>query len=257
MIEVQNLHYTYPDCMEALRGVSLTCHRGTITGIVGPNGSGKTTLVKNLAGLLNPSSGKACLGGMDMNSLPLGERAKRIAYVPQETHIPFPFTALEVVLMGRSPHMKALAFEGREDLSIAHQAMVDTGTAEFSERLIQELSGGEKQRIVLARALAQRSEVMLLDEPSTALDIRHRVRFYRLVGEKCRTEGLTVVATMHDLNIAALYCNRVVLLDGGCVASSGTPAEVFGSDDLHKAFNMTLCVETHEKTGLPFVLPLA
>ncbi len=253
-IEVCDLAYVYPGRASALDGVSFSCARGTITGIVGPNGSGKTTLIKNLAGMFKPARGCAAVEGRRVDTIPPRERACTIAYVPQETHIPFPFTAFEVVLMGRAPHLKALSFETAADVAEARAAMEATDTERFASRCIQELSGGERQRVVLARALAQRPRAMLLDEPTSSLDIAHQVSFYSLLAERCAREGLTVVTTMHDLNIAARYCHRIVLLDDGSVASIGAPAEVFTEDNLQRVFGVALSVGACGSTGIPLIV---
>ena len=150
VIAARDISVIYPGGVRALTDVSLDCSPGTLTGIVGPNGSGMTTLIKALAGLIDPSGGNVMVDGEMLSSIPLKERARRIAHVPQDTHIPFPFTALEVVLMGRAPHLTSFAFEGADDVAEAHRAMVDTETSAFTNRCIHELSGGERQRVILA-----------------------------------------------------------------------------------------------------------
>lgn len=255
MITVNKLYFTYPNGIEAINDISLDIKPGFITGIIGPNGSGKSTLIKCLAGIITPMFGDVIIDDIPVNEQSHRERARHIAYIPQESHIPFQFTALEIVLMGRSPYQKTFAFETKGDVSAALRAMADTETDHFASRPIHELSGGERQRVMLARALAQDPRVMLLDEPTSSLDIRHTVSFYRVLKRRCCRGGFTVVAVMHDINLAALICDRIVILKEGKVISTGRPKEVFTNDILLKAFEINLHIHEFDQTGQPFVLP--
>jgi len=255
MIHVNNISFFYPNNAKALRGISLACSRGSITGVIGPNGSGKTTLIKVIAGLLKPHAGEVLLNDTPIAERSIAERSREMAYVAQSEQIPFPFKAFEVVLMGRAPHRISLAFESKGDVVTALEAMELTDTKIFADRSIFELSGGECQRVILARALAQEPNVMLLDEPTSSLDIRHKVGFYGVLKTRCRDAGLTVVAAMHDINLASLICDRIVLIDGGVVAAAGLPRDVLVKGVLDEAFGTDLHIGRN-RAGQPFIMPI-
>ena len=255
MIRLTNISFAYSSGASVLKDVSFSCGRGTITGIIGPNGSGKTTLIKIMAGLLSPGGGQVFLDDRPLMDRSIAERSREMAYVPQSEHIPFPFTAFEVVLMGRAPHQSALAFESKRDIAIALEAMGATEARAFADRSIFELSGGERQRVVLARALAQQPRVMLLDEPTASLDIKHKVAFYSVLKKRCEENGLTVVAAMHDINLAALICDRMLVLKEGRVSSTGSPNDVLTKDAIYQAFGVELHIGCDSR-GRPFILPI-
>ena len=255
MLTIHDISHTYPAGTRALCNVTLEVPRGTCVGIVGPNGSGKTTLIKVMAGLLPPTEGRVQVDAQPFSSLAHRARAKLIAYVPQETVLPFDFSVLEYVLMGRAPHLGVFAFEGARDLEIAHEALQATDTAHFTRRAMHELSGGERQRVILARALTQEAPLMLLDEPTSMLDIRHQVEFYRLLTARCRDRGLTAVTTLHDLNLAALFCDRVALMCDGQVVAYGPPREVFTAARLKEVFAIELAVMVRGSSQIPVIIP--
>jgi len=257
MLTVNDISYTYPTGTRALSEVTLDVPRGACVGVVGPNGSGKTTLIKVMAGLLQPTGGNVQVNAQPLAALAHRARAQLIGYVPQETVLPFDFSVLEYVLMGRAPHLGMFAFEGARDLRIAHEALRATDTAHFARRAMFELSGGERQRVILARALAQEAPLMLLDEPTSMLDIRHQVEFYRLLTARCREQQLTAVTTLHDLNLAALFCDRVVLMCGGKVVAYGPPHEVFTTARLNEVFATALDVTMRGALQIPIILPSA
>ena len=198
-----------------LNGISLAIDRGEIAGIIGPNGSGKTTLLKLLSKVLKQESGSIRLMGRDLASMKHKEIARIVGVVPQGTSIAFSFTVREVVLMGRSPHLGILQMEQEADLKIADNAMGLTDTLELADRNIDELSGGECQRVIIARALAQEPKIMLLDEPTSYLDINHQLEIFDLIKRLNKERDLTVVIVSHDLNMAAEYCDRLILLKDG------------------------------------------
>jgi iron complex transport system ATP-binding protein len=239
-----------------LADVSLTVGAGEIVGVIGPNGSGKTTLVRLLAGVLRPRSGHVLLGGTRLDALGRRDIARRLAVVPQDSALEFPFTALEVVLMGRAPHLPALAFPRARDLEIAHAAMARLEVATVADRALLELSGGERQRVLLARALAQEPRILLLDEPTTHLDLRHQTGIYDTLRGLARNDGVAVLSVLHDLNLAALYCDRLILLAGGSVVATGTPTEVLAEPVIAGAYGVPVHVGTNAATGTPIVLPL-
>ncbi len=240
----------------ALAGVSLTVEPGEFVGVVGPNGSGKSTLVKLLSGYLTPRRGSARLGERELRRLSPRERARWIAVVPQDAPLAFDYTAMEIVLMGRAPHLGVLGVESRADLAVAREAMRRTGTEPFAARPLTELSGGERQRVLLARALAQQAPIMLLDEPTAHLDVNYQIETLRLLRSLHAERGATVLTVLHDLNLASLYCDRLILLAAGRVAVEGPPGVVLTSAWLETAYGARVWCELHPETGRPYVLPL-
>ena len=231
LLEADTVSFGY-GARQVLRTVSLTLLPGEILGVIGPNGSGKTTLFRLLSGILAPSAGTVRLAGRPLTAYRRREVARRLAVVPQDPTIDFPFTALEVVLMGRAPHLSALAFPRARDLAIAREAMARLEVAEVESRPLDRLSGGERQRVLLARALAQEAEVLLLDEPTTHLDLRHQAGIHDVARALARERGHAVVSVLHDLNLAALFCDRLMLLAGGVVVGQGSPEAVLSVDAL-------------------------
>ena len=239
-----------------LRDVSCAIGRGEFVGIIGPNGSGKSTLLKLMSGYLRPARGQVAIDGSPPERLSRAALGRLIGVVPQDTLVALPFTLMEMVLLGRTPHGAGFAFEDEHDLAAARRAMERTDTVALAGRRVTELSGGERQRVILARALAQEPRILLLDEPAAFLDIRHEVEMYDLLRDLQR-EGMTVVSVLHDLNIAALYCDRLVLLAGGQVARAGTPAEVITYQMLTEVYGTEVYVAMNDVTGALNVLPLS
>jgi iron complex transport system ATP-binding protein len=253
-IEISGVTYGYGND-PAVSDVSFTVGRGEFLGIVGPNGSGKSTLLRLVSGVLPPWQGQIVLDGKRVGAYKRSELCRRIAVVPQETKIDFPFSVTEVVLFGRTPHLGGFGFEGDPDLQAAGRAMARTQTAHLARRAITQLSGGERQRVILARALAQEPSFLLLDEPGAFLDIRHEVEMYDLLRE-LQAEGMTILTVLHDLNLAALYCDRVALLDGGRLAQIGTAEEVLTYATLTRVYGTEIYVHKNDLTGGLNVLPL-
>jgi iron complex transport system ATP-binding protein len=243
--------------VKVLEEVSLAVQEGDFVGILGPNGSGKTTLLKSISRTLKPHRGIILLDKADIYSLKSVEVAKQLAVVPQDSNIGFSFAALDVVLMGRNPHMTRFQMESGKDMAIARKAMMLTNTWQFAERPINELSGGEKQRVIIARALAQEPKILLLDEPLTHLDIINQLEIMDLVKEFCVKEKLIVLAVFHDLNLAARYCNSAVMLKKGKIFSAGNIAEVLTSENIKGVFNVDAIVQRHLVTNSVFVIPLS
>ncbi|MEE8411221.1 MAG: ABC transporter ATP-binding protein [Acidobacteriota bacterium] len=255
-IVVEGLGFAYAD-NPTLAGIDLTVAPGEIVGLIGPNGSGKSTLIRLLSGALDGYTGKAVVAGLDVATTPQRALARAMAVVPQEPRFGFPFSALEIALMGRHPHLAGLAFESKADITLAREALERCGALEFADRPIQELSAGERQRVVFARALTQQPRVLLLDEPASFLDIRHQVELYDLVRSQARDDNVAVLSVLHDLNLAAEYCDRIVLLSQGRVAASGPTDEVFSYANLTKVFETEVYVDTNSLTGKLLVLPLS
>jgi len=242
--------------LAAVRNLSFAVRRGELVGVIGPNGSGKSTLIRLMSGVLHPWQGAIEILGKPLARYRSRELGQRVAVVPQETTITFPFSVTEVVLFGRTPHLGSFGFERERDLAAARQAMERTDVAPLANRLITELSGGERQRVILARALAQEPEILLLDEPSAFLDIRHQVEIYDLLRD-LKNDGITVVTVLHDLNLAALYCERVILLDRGEVARDGSPTEVMTYTMLTRVYGTDVYVTVNDVTQTLNVLPLS
>jgi len=237
--------------------VSIEVQRGTILGLLGPNGSGKTTLVRILAGMLRPDSGSVVLDGTSVSDMARRDLARRIAVVPQETQTTFDFSVIDMVLMGRYPHLGPFALEGLADLEIARDALRATGTAALEARSFATLSGGEKQRVVIASALAQASDVLLLDEPTTALDLGYQFEIVALLRRLNSERGTTMVVSTHDLNLAAALCQRIVLLKDGSVIAQGDTATTLTADNIRLLYDVDADVQFHTGAGHLTVVPLA
>jgi iron complex transport system ATP-binding protein len=243
--------------IKILEEVNLTVNEGDFVGIMGPNGSGKTTLLKSISRTLKPHKGAIMLDKTDIYSIKSVELAKHMAVVPQENAIGFSFTALDIVLMGRNPHMTRFQMETEKDMAIVRKAMERTNTWQLAARPVNELSGGEKQRVVIARALAQEPKVLLLDEPLTHLDMINQLEIMDLVKELCSREGLIVLAVIHDLNLAARYCNSGLLIKGGKIFSAGKLDEVLTSENIKSVFNVDAIVKKSLVTNSLYVIPLS
>ena len=243
-------------------GVSLDVPAGALLGLIGPNGSGKTTLLRLLAGTRKPAAGRVMLDGVSLATLARAAVARRLAVVPQETHLAFDYSVIEVVLMGRYAHLGAFAIEGPGDLSIAREALAATGAGSFESRLFSSLSGGEKQRVIIAAALAQiagsapGSAVLLLDEPTAALDLKYQLGVTQLLLELHRERGLTTVISTHDLGFAAGLCSTIVMLKDGRVMASGPAEDVLTPDRIRDLYDVDAEVSRHGPTGRTMVIPV-
>jgi iron complex transport system ATP-binding protein len=239
-----------------LRGVSVDVAPGELLAIVGPNGSGKSTLLRVLGGTMPPWQGSVELDGHALHSIERRALARQIATVAQENTVAFRFTVLEIVLMGRAPHLGAFRFESRRDLEIAQSALDRFDLLPLAHRHIEQLSGGERKRVFLARALTQEPRVMLLDEPTAFLDLKHVVGIFTRFRELASSRGLAVVATLHDLNAAASYADRVMLLKAGAVVGYGSPADVLTESNLSSVYETEIYVGRNPVTGQLTILPL-
>jgi len=239
-----------------LEGVSLQIPAGGLVGILGPNGSGKTTLLRLLAGMLRPVSGCITLEGRDVAGMARAAIARTLAVVPQETHPAFEYSVLEMVLMGRYPHLRPLQVEGPDDLRIARDAMAMTGTAALEDRRYDTLSGGEKQRVVIASALAQSGRVLLLDEPTSSLDLNYQLEIASVISRLNEQHGTTVVLSTHDLNLAASICRTIALLREGRIVASGPTRDVLTPDNIRAVYGVDADVTMHERAGHLSVVPI-
>jgi len=238
-----------------LRDLRLRIEPGELTALLGPNGTGKTTCVRLAAGSLTPQRGRVRLFGRDLRTFGAPERARTVAVVPQESPLEFEFRVHEIVAMGRSPHQGLLGLESGEDRKAVAEALQVTGMDGHAGRPLAALSGGEKQRVILARALAQHPRLLLLDEPTAHLDLKHRLAIYALL-QRLQREGLTTLVVSHDLNLAAAHCGRLVLFRCGEVVADGPPRAVLRREVLREVYEVDLEVRADGEGGAPFVVPL-
>jgi len=230
LMEARHLDFAYPGGALAIRDVSVSVEPASLTAVIGSNGSGKSTLIRLLAGLLRPTGGEILLDGKALDAWQPRMRAREIAYMPQATMTVFPFRAIDVVLSGRTPHAPRFGFESDRDQAIAMEALKAAGAAHLAERSVTALSGGEKQMVILARALAQEPRVLLLDEPAAALDLKHRAEMMRTLARLRDTRGLSVVMITHDLQLTGSLFDRILALRCGELAAQGAPEEILQSE---------------------------
>lgn len=253
MIECQGVSFSWGAPL--LVDLDLRLARGELWAIVGPNGAGKSTLARLLLGLLKPSRGRVMAEGSELTQLAPRQRAQLVAAVLQEEPLDFPFTALEVVLMGRRARLGLFGFERAADLAAARRALEDTGTLPLASRPLCELSGGERKRVLLARALAQQTPALVLDEPTAALDLRHQLDLFVRLRALCQ-KGAAVAVVVHDLNLAASFCDRAVLLVPGAPAQTGPVQEVLTPARVRAAFGVEVATASHPVTGARLLLPV-
>ena len=253
MIELDNVSLGY-NHRPILHSLNMKAMPGQILGLVGPNGSGKSTLIKGMTRVIDLFSGRVLINGRDIKTIKRDELACLVATVPQNPALPGAFTAFEMVIMGRTPHLGLLRYEGGMDLTIAWQAMEATHTQSFAERRVSELSGGERQRLIIARALTQQPRVILLDEPTANLDINHQVEILNLVKSLCLEQSLTVIVALHDLNLAAQYCDWMVMLNGGKIYAEGTPNDILTAQNIKEVYGAEVHVYPHPINKLPTTL---
>jgi iron complex transport system ATP-binding protein len=238
-----------------LRDISLEISAGEMVAVVGPNGVGKSTLVRAASGVLPLNKGHVRIGETSLESMSTEERARNVAVVPQAVHLPPAFSTLSTVLMGRTAYLGWFAREAESDVQIAVDALRRVGLEANAHRKVGELSGGEQQLALVARALAQQPTVIILDEPTAHLDLRHQDVVLKLVRRLAKEDGLAVLITLHDLNLVARFCDRVVLLSDGGVRKQGRPADVLTPEELAAVYGIAIHVMPHPIHGTPLVLP--
>ena len=238
---------------EILKDVTFSIDPRDFIGIIGPNGSGKSTLLRTATKVLEPFKGEVYLQKKRLREISLKDMARLAAVVPQDTLFMFPFKVLDVVLMGRIPYISRLGFESKEDLRIAFEALERVDAIHLRDRFIDELSGGERQRVVIAKALAQKPKILFLDEPTTHLDISHQIEIFSLLKKLNKESGLSVVAILHDLNLASLYCDRLILLSEGRIKKYGTPSEVLDYKIIEEVYKTQVIVKENPITSRPHV----
>lgn len=254
-IKVNNLKFSYGK-KETLKGVDVHIKKGKFTGILGPNGCGKSTFLKNILGYLVSDSGEVNINGRDRDEIGKKEIAKVISLVPQKSSLMATMSVEDFVLMGRLPHLKSSwAGYTKEDKNLANENLSYLGLDKFRERVALSLSGGEFQRVLLARALTQNPEILLLDEPTSALDLNHAVELLNRVKFLVKEKELTSVAVLHDLNLASMFCDELVIMKEGKVAYQGTPKEVLTEEILEEVYNLKSKV-IKDENGCPYVIPL-
>ncbi len=252
-LSLKNVTLGYGETI-VLSGIDIEILSGEVVGIVGPNGCGKSTLIKGITRVIPLKGGDILLNEKSIKGISQNDIARTVAVVPQSAVLPEAFTAFEIVLMGRTPHMKFLEYEGQKDVDIAVKAMKMTDTIHLAQRRAGELSGGEKQRLTIARALAQKPGIILLDEPTSHLDINYQIETLELISELCKKEGWAVLAALHDLNLAAQYCERIIMLNKGRIFNEGTPCEVVTAVNVKRVYGADVCISSHPVNRLPVTL---
>lgn len=255
-IRVKDMTFQYNEAI-ILNQLRFTIKEKTFMSIIGPNGSGKSTLLKLIAKNLLPNQGSILLGEKDLMQYAPKDLAQEMAVVPQSTEIAYDFTVEDIILMGRHPHLKRFQREGYKDLQIVKEAMEVTNTWHLRERYISEISGGERQRVIIAKALAQEPKIILLDEPTSALDIHHQIEILELLKKLNEEKGVTIIAVLHDLNLAIRYSKEMMLLHEGNMITLGRTEDVITIENLKKAYNMDMIVDRNIYTGDLQITPIS
>ena len=256
LLKISNLSGGYGE-KTVIKDISLKINKGDFMGLIGPNGCGKTTLLRLLSKIIKAKSGVVHLEGEDIAKMGLKEFCKKAAFVQQDTFINFPFTVFEIVMMGRIPHLKRLQQETKKDLDIVNNALEMTDTLILKDKFINELSSGERQRVIIAKALAQEPSLLFLDEPTSHLDIGHQIQILDLLSKLNRQNNLTILIVMHDLNLASEYCNQLVLLNKGEVFKEGQPSDVLTYQNIEAVYKTIVVVNDNPISSKPYVILVA
>jgi iron complex transport system ATP-binding protein len=252
-LEIQNISLDYGP-RSVIKDLSFQLQPGELLGLVGPNGCGKTSIIKALSRVLSPSSGRILLDGKDLATFSRNALARIIGVVPQNPYLPETFTVFEVVVLGRNPYLGLFSGESAHDITVVRQAMERTGIINLAKRRIGELSGGEKQRVTIARVLTQEPQIILLDEPTANLDIAQQLEILDLITGMCREKNMACLLAIHDLNVAAQYCTRIIMLKNGKVFTHGLPREVITAENVREVFGADTIIYPHPENNLPIVL---
>lgn len=255
MIIIKDLNYSYERNKSVLKNINLSIKTGEFVGLVGPNGCGKSTLINLICRVLDLQSGHIIIDGDELPKIPHNELAKLVAVVPQESFFEFDFTAMEIVLMGRLPYLTRFQLEGKTDRKLANAAMKQTKCGEFKDKYMNHLSGGEKQRVVLARALVQDTKYLLLDEPTSHLDMNFQFEVLDIMARLNRKKKITIISVFHDINHASKYCSRLLLMKSGEIIDDGTPNEIINYKNMSKLFDFGIILKHHPKEGYKYILP--
>jgi iron complex transport system ATP-binding protein len=245
LMAAENISFTY-ETSRVLEGLSVSIQEQDFIGLIGPNGSGKSTLLKIMGGILKTDSGSIQFKKSLVSKIDKKQFAQSVSWIPQDHPMVFPFKVSEIVMMGRHPYLSPLSFESEEDFDITQRAMETTMTSQFADRYFNEISGGEKQRVMIASALAQNPEMMLLDEPTSALDLKYQIQILNILKNLNLNHNMTLVMAMHDLNLASRFCNRLVLLSEGKIVRNGTPEQVLEKDILEQVYGIEIELSTRD-----------
>jgi iron complex transport system ATP-binding protein len=254
MLEINNLSVFYGD-RQILHDIQLEVRSGEIVVLLGPNGAGKSTLIRSISGVIPIRMGNIFVDQKDVTSLSTMERARHISVVSQAVSIPPAFTVWETVLLGRTPYLNFLGQTSAKDETIARQALEQVDVLHLTEKRMNEISGGEQQRVLLARTLAQDTPILLMDEPTTHLDISHQVDLLKLITKQAREKNLTVLIALHDLNLASMFADRIAIVQNGLLCVAGTPQETLTSEIINSVYHVPVHVLSHPQSGAPFIIP--
>lgn len=253
ILEIKNLNIDY-NGIKAIDDLSIDFEKGGFYTILGPNGAGKSTLLKAISKNIENMKGSIFIDNINIKDLKIKNLAKKISMVPQETSIDFDLLGEEIVLMGRIPHLKRLEKEGRQDFSIVKEAMTKTNTLHLRNRSVTKMSGGEKQRVVVARALAQEAGIMLLDEPVSQLDLHNQIEIMNIIRELVDREGLTAICVLHDINLAVSYSDEILIMKDGKLVSKGKPADIIRQDIIEDTYGINVKIIENPITNKPFII---
>lgn len=255
-LQVENLQFGYRKDL-VLKEISFNIEKGKFVSIIGPNGSGKSTLLKTINQLYSPSQGNILIDGNDINRLKKKELARKIALVPQDTLIDYEFTVEDIVLMGRHPYKGRFQKENENDYKIVNEALKMTNTLHLKDRVITEISGGERQRVIIAKALAQKPSIILLDEPTSHLDINHQIEILNLLKRLNKETGTTIVIVIHDINLASRYSDEIIMLNEGEILGMGSPEKVITKNNIEFAYELKVEIEKNKYTNSLYLTPIS
>ena len=254
MLKIQNLSVYYGE-RQVLRDVALEVHSGEVVALIGPNGAGKSTLIRAVSGVIPIRAGDILVGDMKITSLSPLQRARQISVAPQAVTMPPAFTVWETVLLGRTPYMNFLGQMSATDEALVRHALEQVDILHLSGSRMDEISGGEQQRVLLARALAQATPILLMDEPTAHLDLRHQIDLLKLIAAQAREKGLTVLVALHDLNLASLFADRIAVIEDGRLCTAGSPGDTLTIAMLQSVYHLPVHVIPHPENGTPLVIP--
>lgn len=255
-LQVENLQFGYRKDL-VLKEISFNIEKGKFVSIIGPNGSGKSTLLKTINQLYSPSQGNILIDGNNINRLKKKELARKIALVPQDTLIDYEFTVEDIVLMGRHPYKGRFQNENENDYKIVNEALKMTNTLHLKDRVITEISGGERQRVIIAKALAQKPSIILLDEPTSHLDINHQIEILNLLKRLNKETGTTIVIVIHDINLASRYSDEIIMLNEGEILGMGSPEKVITKNNIEFAYELKVEIEKNKYTNSLYLTPIS
>lgn len=255
VIEIKNLNWKYGD-ESVLKGIDLDIYKGNFYSIIGPNGSGKTTVIKSISKILDINSNIVYIKGRDIYNINNRELSKTLSTVPQNTGIEFDFTVEDIVLMGRAPYLKRFQSEDEEDIDLAREAMISTNIYGMKDKSIKEISGGERQRAIIARAITQDTDIVLLDEPVSSIDIKHQIEILDTISRLKSDKQLTVISILHDLNLASEYSDQIILLKDGEVFDFGSVNHVLTRDNIERVYGIQVDIYENPKTKNPYIVPI-